>query len=313
MSNLDTKYLTVKKYASYKDYLADSAGVDKEIIEILNFDTGIIKKARSEGFFFMPNYISYIRKTNSFESVLKGLSKNKRKKIRKARDAFESDDSLKIITEKHVSEDSFKEWYNNIYLKNLDEKDYAILIANESWYKEDLDKAQKAGMFVSRNGKIIGGIVGKSFVAGTQFPERMSISYSAFLKDFSQSGFNDYLNACFIDFVYKMGYDWVSRGQDTNFYAKHLSPGIAVFKSALRYEIFPNKNKGDILIKINDFDNLRKEIFFVSYNENLELEGNLIFKTNPDAGKVKMYHNEALKRMNVYCLAGKNELKPFSN
>tara|TARA_Y100000310_G_scaffold186269_1_gene186412 strand:+ start:64740 stop:65660 length:921 start_codon:yes stop_codon:yes gene_type:complete len=293
MSDLKNKFISVKEYGSISDYKEET--VNEEIIEINEFDEKEAFDMEKKGFFFMPNKITYSRKTAKIGDVLNNLSKNKRKKINKI---IKDLDKLELVKEKTIKESSFKEWYK-LYVSNLKSKKHGIIIIDENWWCKDLDKYEKVGIFFKKENKIIAGIVSRSFPKNEFFPKRMSISFSAIDNEFKNKGVNDYLNILMIDFANECGYDYIFRGKDTNLYGKHLSSGIPIFKTSLGYDIMPVKKEQNMLIKFNNLDDFNDVIFFVSYAKDSDrLIGNLILKT--DFKDMKEHRKDFLLKLRVF-------------
>ena len=291
MSNLDSKFISLLKFKTQKDYFEYDflKNVDDttEIIEIENFDRNLIKKCIvNNNFFLLPNNITYVRQTQSFESIIESLSKNKKKKIRKLLKNFEKlqeEKNLQIILEDQVSQELFDKWFK-LYTRCLSEKERGVLLLNKKWPTIDIDTCTKMGVFVLQGDEVVGGIVGRSFDKNSWIDRRFSISYSAIDKDFKSTGINDYINLLIIELAYKNNFKLISRGKDTNLYGKHLSSGIPIFKCSLGYEIIPYKSKPDILIKFKNLKLFNFPIFFVSYlNESTNyLAANLIINDSLD-------------------------------
>ncbi len=290
MSDFKNKHITIKEYETINDY--KEKDIDEELIEILNFTKEEVDEIENKGFFFMPNKVTYARKTATEKEVIENLSKNKRKKIRKA---LKSD--FEIIQEEEVSEENYKEWYKNIHLPTLEKKEIGILTASEDWAEKDLERCEKIGIFAKNNGKIIAGIVARSFKETKNFPKRFSISYSGVSPEFKPTGINELLNVLIIGLVNKKGYEWIYRGMDTNLYGKHLSAGLPIFKTALNYEIIPRK--AQILIKFNNLKDFDDTIFFLSFSKDSDkMIGNLIIKD--ESISFKEYEFPFLEKLRVY-------------
>lgn len=294
MSDLSKKYISVKEYDSVSDYKDEK--VKEEVIEILNFTPEEAFEMEKKGFFFMPNKITYIRKTATAEDVIKNLRRNKRKKIYKAIRYIKD---LELVKEKTITKESFKEWYHQVYIPNLESKKIGILLVKETWWDEFTNGCKKLGIFFKKNGKIIAGIVARSHPKDKHLPRRISISLSATKKEFKNKGINDYLNILMIDFANEMGYDYLARGKDTNLYGKHLSAGLPVFKTALGYEIKPFKKDPDMLIKFNNLEKFEDVMFFVSYAKNSDkLIGNLILKKDVEC--VEDYNKPFFLKLRIF-------------
>lgn len=273
MSNLESKFISLLKFNSQKDYLEydfSKNTVDTiEMIEIENFDINLIEEFKvKNNFFLIPNYVTYLRETQSFDFIIESLSKNKKKKIRKVLKIFEEvkeEKNLKIIIEEQVSQELFDKWFN-LYIQCLSEKERGILLLNKKWPTIDIDKCTKMGVFVLQGDRVIGGIIGRSFKKNSWIDRRFSISYSAIDKDFKSIGINDYINLLMIELAYKHNFKYISRGKDTNLYGKHLSSGIPIFKCSLGYKIIPYKSEPTILVRFNDLSYFNFPIFFTSYS-----------------------------------------------
>lgn len=292
MSDLKNKLISVKELAKLSDYL-ENQPAKEEVIEILNFKKEDVAAAEKKGFFFMPNKITYMRRTDTRENIIEQFNKNKRKKVKKA-EKFIEENKIAIITEEKVTQLNYMEWFSSIYTKNIQEKEKGIPSATENWWNEELDECKKVAVYAKKEGKIIAGIVARSYKKDEQFEERLSISYSGVLAEYKNSGINEFLNVVIIDFAKKLSYEWISRGKDTNIYGKHLSAGIPVFKTSLNYEIL---SKGpDMLIKFNNMDEFNDVVFFVSHGIK-KLVGNLILKTDIN---IEEYAFSFLEKLNVF-------------
>jgi hypothetical protein len=283
MSNFELKHMTVKKYPATSDYKDEKT--DCEIIEIEKFSAKDAEAMKKNGFFLMPNKVTYARKTAPFEQLMKELAKNKRNKIKKAQKQ-----GFQIIQEKKLSNESYAEWHKNVYLPKISGKKLGIITAPKEWLE-----GTKIGVFAKDKGKIIGGMVAKKFLKDSQFPERMSISYSGVKNEYSKTGVNELLNAMMIDLAYKEKHAWIFRGSDTSIYGKHLSPGIPIFKTSLNFEMLPRKPK--VLIKFNNLDKFNDIVFFVSYGKKGAI-GNLILKKPIE--NEKEYRFKFLEKLRVY-------------
>ncbi|MDD5178616.1 MAG: hypothetical protein PHT54_05060, partial [Candidatus Nanoarchaeia archaeon] len=264
----------------------------EEIIEILEFKKEDAFEMEEKGFFFMPNKITYIKKTDSIENILNNLTKNKRKKVKKA---INKSEGIEIIKERPLKEESFKEWFK-LYIENLENKKYPKILATSDWWEKDLNDCEKIGLFLKKDNKIISGIVARSKEKDL-LPRRMSISFSATKEEFKDTGLYDYLNVLAITFANEIGYEHIERGKDTNLYGKHLSTGIPIFKTSLGFEIKAVKDKPDILIKFNSIDEFEDKIFFVSYSGSDRLIGNLIVK---DFNNIEDYKFDFLEKLKVF-------------
>ena len=304
MSDLDKKFISLKLYADVKFYKNES--VTEEIIELEKFTIDEAFELEKKGFFFMPNKITYARKTSkTIDAILTDLSKNKRKKLNKS---IKNTTDLELIKESPVSENTYLDWYNNVYIPAIKKKTRGLVLAEHSWWSKDTDKCEKIGVFFKKEGKIVAGLVARSFNKDTNSPKRMSISYSAIKDEIKSEGINDYLNLCIIEFANQCSYNHIYRGKDTNLYGKHLSSGIPIFKMALGYEIIPIKNNNDILLKFNNLDAFGDTIFFVSYAKNSKkLIANLILKNdrkNVDE-EIKKYNKPFFLKIRGYVYKNK--------
>lgn len=298
VSNLDSKKLLVKLFSDRDSYDSSKGEVfDEEILEIENFSKEDIGELEKEGFFYMPNYISYFRETDSVENILASLSKNKRKKIKKGMKEMER---FEIIKENEITTETFKKWYK-LYKSCINEKgEKGILVINKDWVYNKRDYHQKLGIFLEENGKIIAGLLTRSLKETEFLPRRLSISFSTIHKDYKNLGLNDYLNLLLIEYAKDQGYDYITRGMDTNLYGKHLSIGIPIFKTALGYEIIPVKNKPKILIKFNNLNSFNEKIFFLSFSKDSnKLTGNLIFN-NAEVENCHEYLKEFMKELRIF-------------
>lgn len=294
MSDLKNKFISVKEYNSVQEYKDEQ--VKEEIIEILNFTEKEAFDLEKKGFFFIPNKIIYIRRTDNFENIIKNLTKNKQKKIRKS---IKNIQDLELIKENPVKKETFRGWYKEVYIPFIKSKGLGIIIVDENWCSKNLTKHKTYGIFFKKKGEIIAGIVGKNYKKDDYLPKRLSISLSAIKEEFKHLGINDYLNILMINFAYEQGYTYISRGKDTNLYGKHLSSGIPIFKTSLGYEILPYKKIPNILIKFNNLNNFNNPIFFVSYTKNSDkLIANLILKE--DIKNINDYNKEFFLKLRVF-------------
>jgi len=245
----------------------------------------------------MPNYITYFRKTDSIDNILAMLSKNKRKKIKKGMKNMED---FEIVREDEITPEMFKEWYE-LYKSCIEEKEEkGILLINRDWVYENRDSSQKLGLFLKKDGRIIAGLLTRSFGETSFLPRRLSISYSAIHKDYKGLGLNDYFNLLLIEYAKDQGYRYIARGKDTNLYGKHLSVGIPVFKTALGYEMIPVKTEPKILIKFNDLKKFGEKVFFLSFCEDSKkMIGNLIFN-DVEVENSHDYLMDFLKELRVF-------------
>lgn len=288
-SNLPEKHVSVRLFKDKQDYfLHRDESFDEEVLEIAEFSAEDIAELEKEGFFYMPNYITYLRKTAVGEDVLASLSKNKRKKVKKGLKEIEG---FEVYVEEEVTRETFEEWYE-LYKRCVAEKDIGIVAAPPDWPEKDRDVSQKLGVFLRKGGKVVAGILTRSFEATRTLPRRLSISFSAISPEYKHLALNDCLNLFLIERAKEQGYEYVARGKDTNLYGKHLSAGIPVFKMSFGYEIVPLKTSPDILIKLNNLDEFDDRIFFVSHMDS-GLAGNLIFKS--EVQDVKEYDKDFLE------------------
>lgn len=297
VSNLDTKHLSVKRFTSMEEYNSFKDEIVEEIVEIENFNE---KDGKVENFILAPNYITYIRKTAREENIISELSKNKRKKLKKGIKEIE-DKGIEFFYETPVSKETFEEWFN-LYKKNLSEKDLGIVIAKDNWFETSLDKCQKIGVFFKKDNKLIAGILGRSYDEKNDLPKRFSISFSSIETEYKKLGVNEYLNLKIIEIANKEDYEYISRGKDTNFYGKHLSCGIPIFKTSLGYKAIPLKSNPEMLIKINNLDNFKDKVIIYSYKDNVisnKLIGNVILKDKSDTS-YNEYKFNFLEELKVY-------------
>ncbi|MBU2634101.1 MAG: hypothetical protein KJ674_02550 [Nanoarchaeota archaeon] len=290
MSDLKNKFLSVKEYNSIKEYKEEK--LNEEIIEILNFTKEEAYYLEKKGFFYMPNKIIYLRKTENTQNIIQKLSKNKRNKLKKY---FKNIKDLEIIKENTINKETFREWYY-LYKENINFKKLGLTLIDQDWI---IKNKNTSGIFLKKQGELIGGIICKNCKEDNYLPKRMSISWSALKEGFRNLGLHDCLIILMIDFSYELNYNYISLGKDTNIYGKHLSPGIPLFKTSLGYEIFPYKKHQNILIKFNNLDNFDNLIFFLSYlKDQDELIANLILKEKTQ--NIDYYNKTFLKKLRVF-------------
>ena len=295
MSDLKEKFVSVKEYPSAKEYIEKR--ILEEVIEIRNFTRDDAFRMEKKGFFFMPNKITYFRKTTGDENeILDALSRNKRKKMKKA---IKNSSDFEFVYENPLTEKTYLNWYDNVYVPNIALKKHGRIVAARDWWKIGNEHSRRIGIFFKKKGEVVSGIVAKSIQESSVLPKRMSISYSSGTEDVRHLGLMDCLNVKMIVFAKECGDDYIFRGKDTNLYGKHLSSGIPVFKTSLGYEIMPLKSGTDMLIKFNDLSGFDDTIFFVSYAKNSEkLIGNLIFKKEPE--NVEEYKKQFFSMLRVF-------------
>lgn len=295
MSDLKEKFVSVKEYPSAKEYIEER--ILEEVIEIRKFTKDEAFRMEEKGFFFMPNKITYFRKAAGDEcEILGALSRNKRKKMKKA---IRNSSDFEFVYENPLTEKTYLDWYDKVYVPNIGLKKHGRIIAARDWQKKSNESSRKIGVFFKKKGDVVSGIVAKSIQENSVLPKRMSISYSSGTEDVMHLGLMDCLNVKMIIFAKECGYDYIFRGKDTNLYGKHLGSGIPVFKTSLGYEIMPLKSEADMLIKFNDLSGFEDTIFFVSYTKNSEkLIGNLIFKKEPE--NVEEYKKPFLSMLRVF-------------
>ena len=295
MSKLEKKHISVKKFHNLEEFKNCNNLISEEVIEIENFSEQ--KDISQKDFFFMPNYITYYRETDTVDNILQKLSKNKRKKIKKG---FKECEKFEIIKQANVIEETYKEWYQ-IYLTSIENKEIGIISASKDWATSKLDQCQKVAIFLKNKNKIIAGIVARSYPKNDFLPQRLSISFSAIESNYKHLAINDYLNALFIEFAKELNYEYIFRGKDTNLYGKHLSAGIPVFKTSLGYKIIPLKKEKDILIKFNDLTKFNNIILFFTYSEDKEkLNANLILKEETTEDILNQYKFSFINKLNIY-------------
>lgn len=259
-----------------------------DVIDIINPNKKIRKEFRD--FCYRPLKISYIMKTpKSLDIYLASLKRNRRKRILKSFRECEKQ-GISILKEKELTKESF-DLFLKIYKNNLTEKERGIIILKKDWYHKRKDIA--CGVFAKRHNKIIGGIL------LAKRKNTVSFCFSSSEKKYFDIGINDYLNINAIMFVKELEYSYIIRGQDTNMYGHHLSPGLYLFKKSLGFQIQPRKKQGFALTKIVNFDNFGDTIFFVSCKNN-DLEGNLFVK-NKEV-KTEAFNADFLEKLNIVYL-----------
>ena len=271
MSDLSEKFISVKKYGNLKDYREES--VSEEVIEIENFTRKEAFEMEKHGFFFMPNKITYARKTVDFDSLVKELSKRKRQYLKKY---IENSKVLDIVKSRPIDEKIYKKWYKEVYVPEITSKEHGAVLAEKDWCNIDLDSCEKVGIFFKDGEKFVAGAVSRSYPKDV-YPKRLSISYYATGDKFKDLGVNFYLNLLMIDLASKCGYKDIFIGKDTNLYGKHLNSGVSIFKMSIGYEILAHKKNPDMLIKFNNLDEFGDVLFFASYAKDSDkLIGNVI-------------------------------------
>ena len=301
MSDLKDKGFSVREIESLK---ADGCSYAEDIVEVMRFTREEAFESGKTGFFFMPNKITYSRPTASLEDVLEGLGRSKRKRIRKAMNSL---GDLEFVTERPITQESYTEWHRKLYVPGMESRSRGLVIARPDWWKAGKPGSERFGLFFRKNGEIVAGIMARSFRKDGLLPERFSISFSAVREDLRRTGINDYLNALTIDYARKCGYGYISRGRDTNLYGLHLSAGIPVYKISLGFDINPDRKSPDILIRFNRPENL-DTIFFVSYNRDMSLCGNLIAAGKVSRQEAGEYMCGTVKEIRVFRKTG-NEIR----
>lgn len=291
MSNLEEKAIKVRKFRTLEDYEDFSENISEEVIEIEEFDAHC--NLEENGFFRIPNYITYNLKSSNFDEFMASLGKNKKKKLKRG---IAQAQDLKLVKEEKVSKENFEKWYE-LYKKSISEKDLGILAVKEDWLEKNGRSLQKVGVYVFEGEKMVGGILAKGLAEDNVLPKRLSISFSAIEKEYKSKAIGEFLNATIIDFAKELGYPHVTRGRDTNLYGKHLSTGIPVFKTSLGFEMLPYKRKPDILIRFNSIDGFKSKVFFVSYDKQ-GIRGNLILKDKDENPKEFLF--DFLTELRVY-------------
>ncbi len=300
MSDLKDKGFSVREAGSLKEAEGPHP---EDITEVMKFTREEAFGAGKRGFFFVPNKITYSRSTAGLEEVLAGLSRNKRKRIRRAVREF---GGLEFVAERPITQESYGEWYSKLYVPGMESKSRGIVIAKSDWWKSERG-GEKFGLFFRKGGEMVAGIMARSFRRDSTLPERFSISFSAVREDFRRTGINDYLNALAIDYAKKCGYGHIFRGRDTNLYGLHLSAGIPVYKISLGFDINPDTKSPDILIRLNRPGNL-DTIFFVSYKRDMSLCGNLITSGEVSSQEAGEYLCRTVREVRVFRKDG-NEIR----
>jgi len=243
---------------------------DTDIVYI--FEPKDIAKYKKQGYFHKPYKITYeLSIPESKDEFLYSIKRNKRKRILKAiRECQEK--GIKIIKQKELKKETFNEWYN-IYESNIESKEKGRVFADREWF--DRNGHKMCGVIAKKGDMIIGGVL------LTKKTDRMSISFSSSIKEYLHLGLNDILNLEAIFLAKELDFDLMERGMDMNLYGHHLSPGLFVFKTALGFKPVPKESKGDVLMKIINFDKFGDHIFFIDYGKQ-GLRGNIILKDKCD-------------------------------
>jgi len=284
---IDLTILKVEKESNI-DYIKQKIKAlsnEVDIIDIIN-PTKEIRKSFND-FYYRPLKISYIMKTpSSLDDFLTSLKRNRRKRILKCFRECEKH-GITIKKEKILSKENFDTFFE-IYKNNMEEKERGIVILERDWYNKRKDIA--CGVFAVKDKKIIGGIL------LTKKKATVSFCFSSADKAYFDIGINDFLNVNAIEFTIELGYKYIIRGQDTNLYGHHLSPGLYLFKKSLGFCIQPRKKQGFALTKIVNFDKFGDVIFFISTKDN-KVEGNLFIKDKDI--NTEDYNADFLEKLNI--------------
>jgi hypothetical protein len=269
-----------------------------DIINIISPSKKLISKLKKDDFFYKPLKISWIMDTpKDEESYLSSLKRNRRKRILKAFRECEKQ-GINILIEYPLKKNTFEEWLD-LYETHLSEKEKGIIKINKDWINI---KKDVVGILARKNNELMGGIIAKKIYE----KDMLEIAYSAFNKDYSKLGINDYLNVKTISLAAESGFKCIKRGRDTNLYGYHLSTGLYLFKKSLGFKIIPAKEKLDILTKINNFNKFEDQIFFVSYNKK-GFEGNLIIKNKET--NTEEFEADFLEKLNVFLVENNKLIK----
>jgi hypothetical protein len=257
-----------------------------DIVNILNPKEHLRQFFRD--FYYRPLKISYVMKTwPAVDDYLVSLKRNRRKRILKSLRECEQQ-RLSIVKEAPLKKGSFRQFLK-LYKKKIQQKPHGLLLLTPDWLASRKETA--AGIFAKIDTALAGGIL------LNRKENHISICYSASDADYYKYGINDYLNVNAISFAKELGFDKIMRGQDTNLYGHHLSPGLFLFKKSLGFAVEPRP--GYALTKILNFDKFGDVIFFISVKNN-KLEGNLFFKKiNAKSDEFKA---DFLERLNVIYL-----------
>ena len=256
-----------------------------DVIDILN-PTKRLRKAFNE-FFYRPLKITYVMKApESLDSYLATLTRNRRKRILKCIRECEHK-GITLRKEEFLTQESFKAFYK-VYKKNIGEKKRGIMTLHKAWYAKRSHDA--CGVFAIRKKKIIGGILLK------KKRNSMSFCYSSSEKPYF--GINDFLNVHAIVYTKELGFSHIIRGQDTNLYGHHLSPGLYLFKKSLGFSIQPRKKQGFALTQIVNYDRFGDSIFFITINDANKLEASLFLKNHYQ--KPDEFVADFIEKLHVY-------------
>jgi lipid II:glycine glycyltransferase (peptidoglycan interpeptide bridge formation enzyme) len=204
---------------------------DSDIVVIK--DTKNIDEFVKKGFFYIPNKITYRREIpSSVDDLLKSLKKNKRKKIKKS---LKKCSEIKFVRVKELDWKMYNEWLK-VYKQMIGAKKHGNILATTEWF--DKHKKKRYAVFALKDGKVVGGIIGKILIHDK---ETLSVSFSAYDKKFSSDGLNEVLNVEMMEFAREFGLKYINRGIDTNLYGYHLSVGMYLFKKSLGF--YPTANE----------------------------------------------------------------------
>ncbi|MCK5333780.1 MAG: hypothetical protein KAJ24_04665, partial [Candidatus Aenigmarchaeota archaeon] len=145
----------------------------EEVIEIRKFTKDEAFRMEEKGFFFMPNKITYFRKTAGDEcEILGALSRNKRKKMKKA---IRNSSDFEFAYENPLTEKTYQNWYDNVYVPNVALKKHGRIVAARDWWKTGNEDSCRMGVFFKKKGDVVSGIVAKGISKSSVLPKRMSI------------------------------------------------------------------------------------------------------------------------------------------
>ena len=235
----------------------DSTGLSNEysdIINILNPTKETI--AEHKDYFLRPLKIGFeMDLPENIDEYFSTLTKNRRKKLKKNLKLAEN---VKIKIENPLTKETFLKWHE-LYRDKMNNKEKGKVIIGNDW----LDKRDNICGIFAYEEDMIGGIILK------KLDSKLSISYNAYVD--SEFSVSDLLIVEAVKYAIENEYKILSRGQDTNLYGHHLSPGLYLYKKSLGFRVVARMKAGFALTKFNNFDKFGDIIFFVSFaDENMD-------------------------------------------
>lgn len=240
-----------------------------DIISVINYNTPIRNYLLGLGFFETPNKVSWRRKVTSVKDYAESIKKGR--DIRRGLNSLEigkRNQDIKFFWDKGLSrEELYRQWYNDIYTKELGKKRRG---KPSSLLSQDYPPDQHIGLYAEKKGKLVGGRLIK------QFSSTLSASYDAFDKEAGKY-LGEIAYAKMMEEALRQGKTVLSLGQDTNFYGYHLGAGI--YKSKVSFGFKPRaiKAKGSQMIKVLNPNKFENPYMFLSFVNGSEALRNNIF------------------------------------